>query len=90
MGVSSVRYTTSGSLAYSTVIYEINGSRAIYATFRSSNSGHTLAIIGYNDYANIYYVHNPWYNYTETITIGGNYVGGGKTYSWSGGSVYLV
>lgn len=90
LGVSSVKYTISGSLSKTTVYNEINGARAIYAAFRDGNDGHALAVIGYNDYAGAYYIHNPWYTYTETMSIGGTYVAGGYRWTWSGGAVYLI
>lgn len=80
----------SGTLSLATVESEIANNRAIYASFKAGSEGHAIAIIGFNEYANAYYIHNPWYPYTETITIGGTYAAGGRKWEWTGGAIYNI
>ncbi len=87
---SNTLYTTSGSLSLSSVISEIDAKRAIFAHFRNSKDGHAIAIIGYNTIANAYHIHNPWYSYTETMSIGGTYASGTYNLKWTGGTIYNI
>lgn len=85
-----VKYTTSGSLAQSTLESNIDGGSAVFAHFADGSTGHAFAIIGYNNVANAYHIHNPWYNYTETMGYGGSYVTSTYKFKWTGGSVYNI
>lgn len=90
LGIKTVVRLNLGMLPQSTVSDEINNSRAIYAGFKSGSDGHALAIFGYSDYSDVYYLHNPWYPYTETKIRGNAYVAGGYSWSWLGGAVYGI
>ena len=89
-GFTKSKNIQSGSLSFNDVYVDTSQNRPIYASLKDSSGGHAIAIIGYNQTANAYYIHNPWRTYTETMAVGGTYVTNGHNYKWTGGAIYNI
>ncbi len=69
-GLSKTTYVNY-ALTHSVVVSEILAACPIFANCKGSGAiygtRHALAVLGYDDNNDVYYVRNPWYTYDETI-----------------------